>query len=94
MILGIYKVSGHSMMPTLNPGDRVFVSSISYFFSKPKVGDIILLKHNDKIMVKRIKKFDNKKIIVAGDNSSDSLKIEPIEKKEILSKVILKMKMV
>lgn len=89
IILGVFKISGHSMMPTLKPGTRVVVSSIPYLFSKPKIGDIVLFKYRDKIMVKRIKKFENRKIIVAGDNSSDSLKTEPIERRDILGKVLL-----
>lgn len=89
MIFGIFRISGHSMMPTLKLGDRVVASSIPYLFSKPKIGDIVLFKYRDKIMVKRIKKLENRKIIVAGDNSSDSLKTEPIERSQILGKVII-----
>lgn len=85
----MFRVSGHSMLPTLNPGDRIVASSIPYFFSKPKIGDIVLFKYRDKIMIKRIKKFDNKKIFVKGDNSRDSLKIEPIGRNQILGKVII-----
>ena len=88
MIFGIFRISGHSMIPTLKPRDRVIVSSIPYFFSSPKIGDIIVFKYNNKIIIKRIKKFENGKIIVAGDNSSDTLKIVPIEGDFILGKVI------
>lgn len=88
MILGIFRISGHSMMPTLKPSDCVVASSIPYLFSKPKIGDIVLFKYRDKIMAKRIKKFENGKIIVAGDNNLDSLKIELIEFGDILGKVL------
>ena len=88
MILGLFKISGHSMLPIFKPNDRVLVSSLPYFFSNPRTNDIIVFKYEGKIMIKRIKKKENSKIFVAGDNSADSLKIEPIEKKEILGKVI------
>jgi len=79
------------MMPTLKPRDRVIVSSISYYFSKPEIGDVVLFRYNNNLMIKRIKKLENGKITVAGDNISDSLKIEPIEQKDILGKVIFKL---
>ena len=88
MLLSIFKISGHSMMPALKPRDRVIVSSIPFLFSKPKVGDIILFKYNSKIMIKRIKKFEKDRVTVTGDNSSDSLKIAPTEGDFILGKVI------
>ena len=88
MVFGIFRISGHSMMPYLKPYDRVIVSSIPYYFSKPKIGDIIVFKYNSKTMIKRIKKLENGKITVAGDNISDSLKIEPVEVRDILGKVL------
>ena len=88
MILGLYKVSGHSMLPHFKPKDRVLVSSLPYLFSKPAIGDAVLLKSNDKILIKRISKFEGNKIIVSGDNKSDSLKIGSIDRGNILGKVI------
>ena len=88
MVFGIFRISGHSMMPYLKPYDRVIVSSIPYYFSKPKIGDIIVFKYNSKTMIKRIKKLENGKITVAGDNISDSLKIELVEVRDILGKVL------
>ena len=88
MVFGIFRISGHSMMPYLKPYDRIIVSSIPYYFSKPKIGDIIVFKYNSKTMIKRIKKLENGKITVAGDNISDSLKIELVELGDILGKVL------
>lgn len=76
------------MMPYLAPGGRVIVSSIPYIFTKPKIGDVVLFRYNDKMLIKRIKKLENDKITVAGDNSSDSLKTEPVEFGDILGKVL------
>lgn len=89
MILGIYKISGHSMLPYLTPGDRVFVSSIPFLFSKPKIGDVVVLAKDGKMLIKRIVRILNKKYYLEGDNKSDSLKIEPIERNQILGKVIM-----
>lgn len=88
MIFGLFRISGHSMLPKLKPDDRVIVSSIPYLFSKPQVGDVIVFKYNSSNMVKRIAKIESEKYIVSGDNKNDSLKIEPIELADILGKVI------
>lgn len=89
MILGIFRISGHSMMPVLKPNDKIVISSLPYFFSQPKVGDVILLRYNGKILVKRIAEISNAKLLVVGDNKKDSLKTNPIERNDILGKVIL-----
>lgn len=75
-------------MPTLKPGDRVVASSIPYLFSEPKIGDIVLFKYRDKIMVKRIVKIEKGKYYLSGDNKADNLKIKPIDKNKILGKII------
>lgn len=49
-----FKVSGTSMEPTLKDGANILVSKISYIFSEPKRGDVVLLKHEGKKWVKRI----------------------------------------
>lgn len=89
MILGFFRISGHSMLPILKPNDRVLVSSIPYLIFKPKTNDIVLFKHKNIIMIKRIEEIKYEKISVSGNNSSDSLKIEPISRSKILGKVIL-----
>lgn len=78
------------MMPTLALGDRILVSSIPYLFFKPKKGDIIAFRYNGKTMIKRITHESNGKYFLEGDNKGDSLKTEPIRKKEILGKVVTK----
>ena len=88
MILGIFRISGHSMLPALKPNDRVVVSSIPYILFKPKKGDVVVFKFNSKTMVKRIEKIDHGKIFVEGDNKNDSLKLGHISEIEILGKVI------
>lgn len=43
-ILGPYKIPSGSMIPTFLIGDRIFVDKVSYVFSEPKRGDIIVFK--------------------------------------------------
>lgn len=86
MILGKFKVSGHSMEPYLKEGDQV----IAFRFSGIKKGDIVVFKHKSKTMIKRITRISQDSIHVQGDNKNDSLEINPINKKDIIGKVILK----
>ncbi len=93
MLLSRFIITGHSMEPNLPDKSFAFVSSIPYFFSKPKVGDIIAFKKKGKIFIKRISKIDREKYFAKGDNNSDSLdsnKLGWVLKKEILGKLIVK----
>lgn len=41
----IFLVSGASMAPTLESGDILFVNKLAYLTSRPKRGDIVILKY-------------------------------------------------
>lgn len=87
-----FKVDGQSMTPTFRHGDVVLINRLSYFLSKPKIGDVVVLKRG-KYIIKRIVKVKEKKLFVIGDNkkeSTDSRKFGWIDKKEIVGKVIFK----
>lgn len=43
LIVRPYLISTESMLPTLIPGDRVMAERVTYRFSKPKRGDMVLL---------------------------------------------------
>ena len=84
------------MKPTLSEGDTVLVSGFSYFFKKPKIGDLIVLK-KDMYIIKRITKanpsINGDKFFVQGDNKNESIDSRDfgwVSGKEILGKVILK----
>lgn len=91
MVLGFFKIAGHSMQPTILEGQKVLVSSIPYFFSKPKIDDIIAFRINSKIFVKRIYSVSDNKYHVKGDNSDDSLDSKNfgfVSKNNMLGKII------
>ncbi|MDO8659757.1 MAG: nickel-type superoxide dismutase maturation protease [Candidatus Parcubacteria bacterium] len=90
MLLSKVRIIGHSMEPALKDDQIVIVSSIPYFFKKPRVGDIVILRH-ERHIIKRIEKIKDDKFFVVGDNkkeSTDSRKFGWILKKTILGKVI------
>lgn len=89
VILAKFKVSGHSMIPKLKPGQQILVSSLPYLFSKPKVGDIIAFKDGKKSIIKRIKNIKKNKYLVKGDNEGDSKNYGWIDRKEIVGKLVL-----
>ena len=90
------------MLPTLKPGQDVLVWC---WFNKYKVGDIVVIRHNGREMVKRISKFLDREemIYVVGDNkqsfllpdgrseneSTDSRSFGPVRKDQIIGKVIV-----
>ncbi len=76
------------MYPSLKNGQDVL--SVNWFVN-PKVGDIVVIKYQGQELVKRIKKVEGKQVFVEGDNiqeSTDSRHFGPINKNQILGKVI------
>ncbi len=64
----------------------------AYLFSEPKIGEIVVIRHNGQEMIKRIHKVNDYSIYVTGDNekeSTDSKNFGPIGRSEIVGKVIL-----
>lgn len=91
MLILKYTVHGNSMLPTLKPGQDVFVFCWAYLWSKPKVGDMVAIKVEDKEMIKRVQKVHDREYFVMGDNkkkSTDSREFGPIKKSQIIGKVI------
>ena len=79
------------MFPNLQSAQDILCFNWAYVFFKPKRGDIVVIKHQGKEMVKRIQKIDDRQIFVQGDNqkeSTDSRNFGPIDKSEIIGKVI------
>lgn len=87
-----FKIKGNSMNPTFREGNVVLVNRFSYFLGRPKIGDLIILKRRQYI-IKRIKKIEDDKYFVVGDNrkeSTDSREFGWVSKKEIVGKVFFK----
>ncbi len=79
------------MQPTLKPGQDVLVFNWAYIFSKPQKGDMVVFKFNGREMIKRIQKYDGRRVFVTGDNkteSTDSRKFGMIDRSDIIGKVI------
>lgn len=94
-LIARFTIKGHSMEPNLHENDNVLISNIPYFFSKPKIGDVIAFRENKKILVKRIAGEKNKEYKVSGDNLSDSRDSRIfgwIGKNDIIGKVVYKLK--
>jgi signal peptidase I len=52
--LHAYQIAGESMLPMLRPGDRVFVNESSAARSDLHDGDVIALRRDDAIVMKRV----------------------------------------
>jgi hypothetical protein len=75
------------MLPGLKPGQLVLASSLV----NPKIGCLIILKHDGLEKIKRLVKVSDHKIYVEGDNSlssTDSRQFGWINKSTILASVI------
>ncbi|MBI2040444.1 S26 family signal peptidase [Candidatus Microgenomates bacterium] len=96
-----FKVYGNSMLPTLKQGQEV----LTFNWGKAKVGDVVVIKHDGKEMVKRVTKINDpasprlcrasRQILVEveGDNkkeSIDSRHFGAIFREQIMGKVIYK----
>lgn len=57
------KVEGYSMLPTLDNNDRLIVEKVTYYFNKPKRGEIVVIKYPADTREKFIKRV----IAVSGD---------------------------
>lgn len=95
MLLSRFRVVGHSMIPSLLPGDEILISSIPFLFSSPKTSDVILIKDptSEKRVIKRVARVKNNTYFVLGDNKTDSKDSNSygwIPKKRVIGKMVLK----
>lgn len=79
-----FRVTGESMLPIFSDGDYVLTRP-----GKPKKGDVVVLRHEGLIKIKRIETVEGNEYFVSGDNKSVSKLIGPLERKAILGKVWL-----
>jgi nickel-type superoxide dismutase maturation protease len=95
LLLSKFKISGHSMTPTIKNGDTVLVSCIFYLFINPKINDIVAFKDkNGQVLIKRIIGIQNNKYYLYGDNKQDSYDSRSfgfIMRSQILGKMFLRL---
>jgi nickel-type superoxide dismutase maturation protease len=85
----IRRVQGESMVPALKPGKLVVGTKV---LKSLKIGDIVIIRHDNLEKIKRIHALDKANIYVVGDNlesSKDSRHFGPILRGNILAKVII-----
>lgn len=84
------------MEPLFSEGDVILVNRMSYLFSHPRVGHVVVAKHPrnpDMLLLKRITKAQDGKYWLEGDNvveSSDSRRFGWVKRGSLLGKVIHK----
>ena len=76
------------MEPEIKEGSFFISSSLPYIFFEPKIGDNIIFRNNDKIIVKKLVEIRNNMYFINGINKQDSKKFRPLKRIEILGKVI------
>jgi signal peptidase I len=95
-MFAIYKVSGNSMRPLYEDGDFVVVSGIPFLRNRIKAGDVIVFRSPaNGIMIKMAEDIeDQRRIRVIGTcaSNTDSRKFGAISFKDVLGKVILRIR--
>ena len=89
-----YRVAGQSMAPSLSADERVVVNKLAYRFSKPRPGDLVVLRdprQPERLLLKRIdREAGEDGWLVLGDNpaaSTDSRQFGPVGPELIIGKV-------
>lgn len=49
-----YRISGNSMRPNFENGDRVLVTGVPVFFDMVDVGDAVIARHDGEVLIKRV----------------------------------------
>lgn len=87
--IGLYRVSGDSMIPTYRSGDTLL--GLRWFV--PRLGQIVVA-HTNKPLIKRITRITNGQIWIEGDNpdhSTDSRHFGPVARRQIEAKIIARL---
>lgn len=83
------RVSGPSMLPTLQPGETVLVDPRA----APRAGDLVLAlhPHQDLLVIKRVSRIDPHGVELLGDNpaqSTDSRHYGPLPLERLRGRVV------
>lgn len=85
----IRRISGNSMDPRLLSGSLVLA-----FNKKPKIGDVVIARVDDRDVVKRVDQIDERRVFLLGDNaaaSTDSRSYGFISVSAIVAVVVIKL---
>ncbi len=90
--LKVFRVTDHSMEPSIKEGDYVLASRLH---RKLHIGDVVILRHPTRniYVIKRVKQLSGGSAFVLGDNSAiseDSRSFGPVKIATIFGKVIYK----
>ncbi len=83
-----FRVKGKSMEPNFREGDYIIVNRLSYILSKPKINDVVAVRHHGLFLIKRIIGIGNNKYTICGDNKNYSSPAA-VKKSDIIGKVFL-----
>ena len=64
----VRRVEGLSMAPVFLPGKIVF----AWRLRKPRVGDVVIVRHHHLELIKRVDKIDGNRVYLLGDNPDES----------------------
>lgn len=73
------------MLPKLKPGHSVV--TLNWFYNL-KLGDIVVAKVENKLIIKRIQKVENRRYFLKGDNKLDSKDFGWVKSSQIIGKVV------
>ena len=82
------RVVGKSMTPKLQPGQLIVATP---FFRKLYPGQVVILRKNNKELVKRIEQLEDDKVFVIGDNlsaSTDSRQFGWLDRSTVIARVV------
>lgn len=88
-------VSGRSMRPTLEPGDRLLVEAWTYRRRPPRVGEIVLAtdpRVPRRELIKRVAALDDGALTIRGDGvaSTDSRAFGPVAASSVRWRAVLR----
>ena len=88
----LFRVSGHSMTPTLNPGDWVLTNPVNS--ESPQPGELVVIRSPEdarRTLVKRVRSIGARTFSVGSDNpldGRDSRHFGPVRPEHFLGRVI------
>ncbi|WP_138495650.1 signal peptidase I [Paenibacillus pinistramenti] len=67
-VVGLSRVSGHSMQPTLNSSDILLINKLSVYTGKPEYGDVVIVKSHKLSyeLIKRVIGVEGDRIVIQG----------------------------